>query len=131
MTGLDIQNSCHRLETICQSQCDGSGIAGCGMSALLQPSPLRIKLEERDNGVHHCWEASGRNMILKRATYKCTIIITIISPHTDHADALLQARLSKQPSPRCLAWSSVYGVVDPALTLSPSPTTAIDDALHA
>ena len=64
MNGLDIQSGCHRLETICQPQCDGSGIAGCGMSALLQPSPLGMKLEERDDGVHHSLEASGRNMIM-------------------------------------------------------------------
>ena len=82
-TGLDMQSGFHRLEIICQSQCDGSGMAGRGISALLQTSPLRIKLEERDDGVLQCMEASGRNMIVKRATYICTIIIitiTIISP---------------------------------------------------
>ena len=77
MTVLDIQSGYHRLETICQSQYDGSGIAGRGMSALPQTSPLRMKLEERDDGVLHCMEASGRNMILKRATYQYTIIIII------------------------------------------------------
>ena len=51
MTGLDIQGGCHRLETICQTQSDGSGIAGSGMSALPQTSLVGMKLEERDGGV--------------------------------------------------------------------------------
>ena len=93
------------METICQPQCDGSWIAGRGMSALPRTSPLGMKLEERDE-VHHGVDASGRNMILNRATYTCTIItITIISPLTDETEVLLHARLSTQPSPRCLAWS--------------------------
>ena len=79
-------------------------IAGCGMSALPQTSPLGMKLEERDDEVHHGLDASGRNMILNRATYTCTII-TIISPLTDETEVLLNARHSTQPSPRCLAWS--------------------------
>ena len=62
-----------------QPQFDGSAIAGHGMSALPRTSHLCMKLEERDDGVHHCLEARGRNMILKRATYKYTVI-TIISP---------------------------------------------------
>ena len=66
MTGFNIQGGCNFLETICQSQCDGSGIA--------QTSPLGIQLEERDGGVHHYLEASGRNLFLKRAPYECTII---------------------------------------------------------
>ena len=37
------------METICQPQCDGSGIAGCVMSALPQTSPPGMKLEERDD----------------------------------------------------------------------------------
>ena len=49
------------METISQPQCDGFGIAGCGMSALPQTS-LGMKLEERDDKVHHGLDASGRNM---------------------------------------------------------------------
>ena len=67
------------METICQPQSDGSGIAGCGMSALPQTSPLGMKLEERDDEVHHGLDASGRNMILNRATYTCTIITITIT----------------------------------------------------
>ena len=62
-----------------------------------------MKLEERDDEVHHGLDASGRNMILNRATYTCTIItitITIITPLTDETEVLLHARLSTQPSPR-------------------------------
>ena len=92
------------MKTICQPQCDGSGIAWCGMSALPQTSHLGMKLEEREDEVHHGLDASGRNMILNRATYTCTII-TIISPLTDETEFLLHVRLSIQPSPRCLAWS--------------------------
>ena len=78
------------------------------MSALPQTSPLGMKLEERDDEVHHGLDASGRNITLNRATYTCTIItitITIISPLTDETEVLLHARLSTQPSPRCLEWS--------------------------
>ena len=64
-----------------------------------------MKLEERDDEVHHGLDASGRNMILNRATYTCTIItiiitITIITPLTDETEFLLHVRLSTQPSPR-------------------------------
>ena len=121
------------METICRPQCDGSWIAGRGMSALPQTSPLGMKLEERDGEVHHGVDASGRNMILNRATYTCTII-TIISPLTDETEVLLHARLSTQPSPRCLAWSYLsilYGIVRPIIMLSPSPTNAIEGALPA
>ena len=96
----------HLPETIYQPQCDGSGIAGRWRSALPQTSPPYTKLEGCDGGVHHCLLASGRNLILKRATYKWIIIsITIISPLTEEAGFLLRARLSKLPSPRCLTWS--------------------------
>ena len=49
------------------------------------------------SGIHH-------KQILKRATYKCTVI-TIISPLTEEDEVRLHARLSTQPSPRCLALS--------------------------
>ena len=47
------------MGTICQPQCDGSWIAECGMSALLQTSHPGMKLEERDDEVHHGLDASG------------------------------------------------------------------------
>ena len=58
-------------------------------------------MSERDGGVRNYLEASARNLILKRASYTCPII----SPSTEEAEVLLQARLSTQPSPRSLAWS--------------------------
>ena len=71
-----------------------------------------MKLERCDDEVHHDLDATGRNMILNRATYKRTIItiiititITIISPLTDETDVLLHTRLSTHASPRCLALS--------------------------
>ena len=132
VTGLDIQSGCHRWETICQPQHDGLGIAGRRMCAIPQTSLLGMKLEDRDDGVYHCLGASGRNMILKRATYKCTII-TIIKSLEEYAEVVLQARVSKQPSPRRLAWSclSILWCCRPALMLSPLPTNAVDRALPA
>ena len=72
-----------------------------------------MKLEERDDEVHHGLDASGRNMIVNRATYTCTIItitiiititMTIITPLTDETEFLLHVSL---PSLRqdVLAWS--------------------------
>ena len=46
LTGLETQSHSHCLVTICQAQCDWSGIAGCGISALPQTSPLGMKLDE-------------------------------------------------------------------------------------
>ena len=60
-------------------------------------------MPERDGGVHHWLEVSFRSLTMKRATYKCTII-TITSTLTGEAE-VLQATLSTQHSPRCLAWS--------------------------
>ena len=89
-----------------------------------------MKLEERYGGVHHYLEAGGRNLILKRATYKCAIItiITTISHLTEEAEVLIQASLSKhirQDGHAC----PFYVVVGKPNTLSPSHTTAIDGAL--
>ena len=46
------------------------------MCAIPQTSPPGMKLEDRDDGVYHCLEASSRKMIMKTTTYKCTIIST-------------------------------------------------------
>ena len=59
-------------------------------------------MPERDGGMHHLLAARVRNLTMKRTTYKCTII-TISSPLPEEAE-VLQATLSTQPSPRCLAW---------------------------
>ena len=95
-----------------------------------------MKLEERDDEVHHGLDASGRNMILNRATYTCTMIITItiITPLTDETEFLLHVRLSTQPSPRrpgmvMFVHSMVFSVQ--FLCLLPSPTNAIEGALPA
>ena len=88
-------------------------------------------MPERDGAEHHWLEASARNLTMKRATYKCTIItITISTPW--------QKRLTSSKSHflhnlhQCVWYGRVcpfYGVVGTTLSLSPLSTNAIDGAL--
>ena len=65
--------------------------------------------------------------ILKRATFKGTVI-TIISPLTESASMPDSLHSLRQDVWHCHV-CPLYGIVGPALTLSPSPTNAIDGAL--
>ena len=71
--------------------------------------------------IHH-------RQIMKRATYKGNVI-TIISPLTEEDELRLRATHSLRQDVWHCHVCPLYGVVGPALTLSPSPTNAIDGAL--
>ena len=137
MTGLDIQSSCHRLETIYQPQCDGSGEGRVRYPKRLL---LGMKLEERDGGVHHCMEASGINLIMKRAT-------SLYMHHHHHHHHKSIDRRGWSPPPSQTLYTAVANIyrmvmcvhcmplsVRPAVTLSPSRTQSMVpsllDSLH-
>ena len=130
MNGLDIQSGCHRLETICQPQCDGSGIAGCGMSysnrVLLVWSLKNVMMEciTAWRQVVEIWSCKQQRINAPSSVPRQKMLKSPFKP-----DSLHSLRQDVCHGHLC----PYYGVVGPALTLSPSPqaTNAIDGALPA